>query len=112
MPAGFPTRAQAVGNGDCGLPEDNLLTLAEQLLEIGRDTLAEALALEIAEECVVVEPIDGQSCVFLPYLRRAEDAIALAVRRLRVGPPPWPAIDAEKAIDWVERRAAAVKAGH
>ena len=95
---------QAVGNGDCGLPEDDLLALAERLLEIGRDTLAEALALEIGEECVVVEPIDGRPCVFLPYLRRAEDTIATAVRRQRVGRPPWPAIDAEKAIDWVERR--------
>jgi len=95
---------QAVGNGDCGLPEEDLLTLAERLLEIGRDILAEALALEIGEQCVVVEPIDGRPCVFLPYLRRAEDTIATAVRRQRVGRPPWPAIDAEKAIDWVERR--------
>ena len=95
---------QAVGNGDCGLPEEDLLALAERLLEIGRDTLAEALALEIGEQCVVVEPIDGRPCVFLPYLRRAEDTIATAVRRQRVGRPPWPAIDAEKAIDWVERR--------
>ena len=95
---------QAVGNGDCGLPEEDLLTLAERLLEIGRDTLAEALALEIGEQCVVVEPIDGRPCVFLPYLRRAEDTIATAVRRQRVGRPPWSAIDAEKAIDWVERR--------
>ena len=95
---------QAVGNGDCGLPEEDLLALAERLLEIGRDTLVEALALEIGEQCVVVEPIDGRPCVFLPYLRRAEDTIATAVRRQRVGRPPWPAIDAEKAIDWVERR--------
>ena len=95
---------QAVGNGDCGLPEEDLLALAERLLEIGRDTLVEALTLEIGEQCVVVEPIDGRPCVFLPYLRRAEDTIATAVRRQRVGRPPWPAIDAEKAIDWVERR--------
>src|SRR5438046_364430 len=38
---------QAIENGDCGLPEEDLLTLAERLLEIGRDTLAEALRLEI-----------------------------------------------------------------
>jgi exodeoxyribonuclease V alpha subunit len=95
---------QAVENGDCGLPEEDLLTLAERLLEIGRDVLAEALKLEIAEDCVVVEPIDGRPCVFLPYLRRAEDAIAVAVRHLRVGQPPWPAIAAQKAVAWVEGR--------
>ena len=95
---------QAVENGDCGLPEEDLLTLAEQLLEIGRDTLAEALRLEVAEESVVLESIDGRPCVFLPHLRRAEEAIAAATRRLQVGRPPWPQIDAEKAIEWVERR--------
>jgi exodeoxyribonuclease V alpha subunit len=95
---------QAVENGDCGLPEEDLLTLAERLLEIGRDTLAEALRLEVAEVSVVYESIDGCPCVFLPYLRRAEEAIAAAIRGLQVGRPPWPVIDTEKAIEWVERR--------
>src|SRR5262245_38677705 len=95
---------QAVENGDCGLPEEDLLTLAERLLEIERTTLSEALALELADDSVVVEPIYGRPCVFLPHLRRAEDAIAAAVRRLRIGHPPWPAIDADKAIEWVEAR--------
>jgi exodeoxyribonuclease V alpha subunit len=95
---------QAVENGDCGLPEEDLLTLAERLLEIGRDTLAEALRLEVAEESVVLESVDGRPCVFLPYLRRAEEAIAAAIRGLQVGRPPWPVIDTEKAIEWVERR--------
>jgi exodeoxyribonuclease V alpha subunit len=97
---------QAVANGDCGLPEEDLLTLAERLLEIGRDVLAEALRLEIAEECVVVDSIEARRCVFLPHLRRAEDAIATAVGRLRVGRPPWAAIDAKRAVEWVERQLA------
>jgi exodeoxyribonuclease V alpha subunit len=95
---------QAVENGDCGLPEDDLLTLAQKLLEIDRPLLKEALALETTEAAVLVEPVEGRPCVFLPHLRHAEDAIAHAVRRLRVGQPPWPSMDAEKAIAWVERR--------
>jgi exodeoxyribonuclease V alpha subunit len=95
---------QAVESGDCGLPEDDLLTLAKQLLEIGRDTLAEALTLEIGEKCVIIEPVNERPCVFLPYLRYAEDAIAVAVRRLRAGHPPWAVIDADKAIDWAQKR--------
>jgi exodeoxyribonuclease V alpha subunit len=95
---------QAVENGDCGLPKEDLLTLAQKLLEIDRPLLEEALALETAEASVLVEPVAGQPCVFLPYLRHAEDAIAQAVRRLQGGRPPWPCVDADKAIAWVEKR--------
>jgi exodeoxyribonuclease V alpha subunit len=95
---------QAVENGDCGLPREDLLTLGQKLLEIDRPLLEEALALETTEGGVLVEPVDGQPCVFLPYLRHAEDAIAHAVRRLQVGRPPWPDMEAEKAIAWVEKR--------
>jgi len=95
---------QAVENGDCGSPQEDLLTLGQKLLEIDRPLLEEALALETAEGGVLVEPIKGQPCVFLPYLRHAEDAIAEAVRRLQVGRPPWPGMDAGKAMAWVEKR--------
>src|SRR6266849_2658556 len=46
---------EAVADGHCALPEENLLTLAEELLEIGRGTLAEALALEAAEGGVMID---------------------------------------------------------
>ena len=95
---------QAVENGDCGLPEAELLTLAQKLLEVERGLLAEALALELADGSVVADTIKNQPCVFLPHLRHAEDAVATAIRHLQVGRPPWPAIDAEKAIDWVGTR--------
>jgi exodeoxyribonuclease V alpha subunit len=95
---------QAVENGDCGLPEGELLTLAQKLLEVERGLLAEALALELAGGSVVVDTVNDQPCVFLPHLRHAEDAVATAIRHLQVGRPPWPAIDPEKAIDWVGTR--------
>ena len=95
---------QAVENGDCGLPEGELLTLAQKLLEVERGLLAEALALELAGGSVVADTVNDQPCVFLPHLRHAEDAVATAIRHLQVGRLPWPAIDAEKAIDWVGTR--------
>jgi exodeoxyribonuclease V alpha subunit len=53
---------------------------------------------------VVADIVNEQSCVFLPHLRHAEEAIALAIQHLQTGRPPWSAIDAEKAIGWVEAR--------
>jgi exodeoxyribonuclease V alpha subunit len=93
---------EAVADGHCALSEENLLTLAEELLEIGRGTLAEALALEAAEGGVVVDRIGDTTCVFLPHLRKAEDVVASVIRRLQVGTPPWPPIDPAKALPWVE----------
>ena len=93
---------EAVADGHCALPEENLLTLAEELLEIGRGILAEALALEAAEGGVVIDHIGDTTCVFLPHLRKAEDVVASIIRRQRVGTPPWPLIDPIKALPWVE----------
>jgi exodeoxyribonuclease V alpha subunit len=47
---------------------------------------------------------DGRRCVFLAGLCRAERKIAAKLTTLAAGRPPWPLIDAGKAIPWVEKR--------
>lgn len=41
-------------------------------------------------------------CIFLAGLYRAEQSIAERLRACAIGRPPWPDIDAEKAMTWVE----------
>jgi exodeoxyribonuclease V alpha subunit len=53
---------------------------------------------------VIADDLDGRRCVFLTGLYRAEREIAERLRALAVGNPPWPQIDADKAIPWVEKR--------
>jgi len=93
---------EAVSDGHCALPEDDLLTLAEQLLEIPRPLLVEALGLELADDTVTADSIGERRCIFLPYLWHAEQMIAARLRALASGPMPWPDIDPDKAIPWVE----------
>ena len=93
---------EAVHDGHCALPEDELLSLAQSLLEIPREPLEEALGLEVAEGNVTAGTIGARRCVFLPHLWQAEQAIAERIRALAAGVPPWPALDAGKAIPWVE----------
>ena len=93
---------EAVANGDCGLPQEDLLSLAEKLLETGSPIIAEAMRQEIATGGVVEDVIDGRACVFLPHLHRAEQAIAASILKLQAGAPPWPTMDADKALAWVE----------
>lgn len=93
---------EAVGQGHCALPADDLLSLAEELLEIGRDRLAEALSLEVGEGNVVPDAVGDRDCVFLPHLWHAEKAIAERVRTLSSGTPLWGGIDTAKALPWAE----------
>ena len=43
-------------------------------------------------------------CVFLSGLHQAEKGVAERFRRLVSGPLPWPTIDADKALPWIEKR--------
>ncbi len=96
--------AEAMGQGNCGLPEEELIALAESLLEVAAPLVETALGLEIAAGAVVADTVVGRRCVFLAALHRAEHDIAAKLKILAAGAPPWPAIDAEKAIPWVEER--------
>jgi exodeoxyribonuclease V alpha subunit len=61
--------------------------------------------LELQDGTVIADDLDGRRCVFLAVLYRAEREIAAKLKALVVGtPPPWPSIDSDKAIPWVEKR--------
>jgi exodeoxyribonuclease V alpha subunit len=95
---------EAVADGHCGLPEDELLARAEKLLEIPRPTLVEAVSREAADGLVVADEIDHRRCLFLAHLWRAERMIGQRVLALSREPPPWSPSDAERAITWVEKK--------
>ena len=96
--------AEATGEGHCGLPVAELSTLASTLLAVEPSLVSAALALELEAGEVVADTLGGEPCVFLAGLYRAEQSIAERLRALAQGRPPWPAIDAGKAIPWVEGR--------
>jgi exodeoxyribonuclease V alpha subunit len=96
--------AEAMEDGHCGLPAEELTTLTGKLLEAPTALIETALSLELATGAILADTVEGQRCVFLAGLYRAEQAIAESLAALASGRPPWPAIDAAKAIPWVERR--------
>ena len=74
------TLTEAVSEGHCGLPEDGLLPMAEQLLEIPADILREALRHELQDQTVVADTIGERRCVFLGHLWTAEKVVAERLR--------------------------------
>ena len=81
---------EALDEGHCGLPVEDLVPLAEKLLEVPRSLVETALQLEVAEGTVVADTVAATECVFLGGLHRAERAIAERLTTLQSGRPAWP----------------------
>ena len=96
---------EAMDEGHCGLPLTQLVPMAVTLLEVPPEIIETALDLELREGDVVADTVDSERCIFLAGLHRAERAVADRLRALAAGELPWPAIDADKAIPWVETKA-------
>ncbi len=96
--------AEAMDEGHCGLPEDDLLRTGAELLEVAADRLTAALALELQDGTVVADTLGERRCIFLAGLYRAERDIADLIQSLARGQPPWPTVDVDKAIPWLEQR--------
>ena len=94
---------EAMDEGNCGLPTEELITLAEKLLEVPQELIRTALELELQEGTVVADRVGEMPCVFLAGLYRAERGIAERLMRLANGPLPWSWIDPDKALPWSPR---------
>jgi exodeoxyribonuclease V alpha subunit len=81
---------EAMDDGHCGLPTDELVPLAERLLEVPVQLVRSALDLELADGIVIADSVGETRCVFLAGLYRAERAIAERLLRLANRPLPWP----------------------
>jgi exodeoxyribonuclease V alpha subunit len=115
----------AMDDGHCGLPRNELAPLAERLLEVPAELVGAALDQELAAGKVIADTVGAATtnsagapgnapevgadatatvCIFLPGLHRAELTAAERLRAIAKGAPPWPRIDADKALPWVEQR--------
>ena len=95
---------EAMDEGHCGLPTSELVTLSEKLLSVPHNLVQVALDLELRERTVIADRVGETDCVFLAGLHSAERAIAERLLALANGALPWPRIDEEKALPWIERR--------
>src|SRR5438477_7330777 len=96
--------AEAMDEGHCGLPVDELTPLTQKLLDVPAELVETALGLELEQSTVIADEVEARRCIFLASLYHAEREIAERLRELANGSLPWPWIDPEKAIPWVETR--------
>ena len=101
---------EAMDEGHCGLPEEELGPLAAGLLEVPDDLIRSALDLELDDGAVVTDTVEDTPCIFLGGLYRAERAIAGRLLEIASGKLPWPVIEPDKALPWAERKTGLVLA--
>ncbi|MGR3633393.1 MAG: SF1B family DNA helicase RecD2 [Limimaricola soesokkakensis] len=94
--------SEAMGNGHCGLPVADLTALAVKLLDVSADLVEAAMKLELADGTVINDSVAGEPCTFLSGLYHAEKVIADRIQRIAAGEVPWPEIDADRALPWIE----------
>ena len=95
---------EATSGGHCALPLGKLKFAAVKLLEVPEPTVEQALSQMLSGDSLLLEEVEGEPLVFLPHLRKAEEGIAMRIRRLAEGQPLYPPIEFEKAIAWCEKR--------
>ena len=95
---------EAMDEGHCGLPTEQLIPLGVELLEVAKELVLTALELELSDGTVIADTVGETACIFLGGLYRAEKVIAERMTRLINGTLPWPFIDPEKALPWIEQK--------
>jgi exodeoxyribonuclease V alpha subunit len=76
------TLAEAVGQGHCFLPEDDLLEMAGSLLDTDPPDLSPALAGLVTRRQVSVRPRTGDApAIYVPRLDQAEETVAFDLAR-------------------------------
>ena len=94
----------AAAVGHCCLPETDLMTQATELLAAPAEALSPEIMHLMAERKIERHAVDGQSMIYLPHLRSAEQIISQKLLGLVSRPANYPAIDVDKAIPWAAEK--------
>ena len=96
---------EAMDEGHCGLPAEELVPLAGELLEVERGLVQTAMDLELADGTVVSgTPWERRRASFSAvFIERRKSSLERPLR-LANGTLPWPYIDPEKALPWIEQK--------
>ena len=99
------TLQELTRDGHCAYPRAELAKKASDLLGIPVELTDAAIAHGVASERLAEHPgPDGAPLVYLAPLDIAEQDLARSLARLARGRHPLPAVDVEKAADWVEKK--------
>lgn len=88
----------ALGVGSCGLPEQEVINRASELLGVDHTLLERCVELEIASDALVRGTADGQTCLFRKVIYHTEEALAKVIMELASLVPARPIQDVDLRI--------------
>lgn len=89
-------------NGHTAVPRDEIANRAARLLGVDPDAVTDSIAEAIRHGDVEEALIDGVPCLAAKRLARFETSVALRLKKLAEGRPPWGAVDVARAIETFE----------
>jgi len=103
---------QLADEGHVYFPYEPLVQKCQEMLEINRELIRQAISANVLAGRIVLEDLNDDSETFLEnnkgvFLKKfhvSETGIAARLKRLLKAPKAIRAIDAEKAVEWVQKR--------
>lgn len=102
---------ELASEGHCAAERPQLLEASVKLLEVEEDVTTQGIELELAGGSIISEIIEERELIYLASMHKSECGVASQLQRLAGGELPWPAIDAEKALDWVQTKSGITLSG-
>jgi exodeoxyribonuclease V alpha subunit len=90
--------------GHCAIPQQKLLDNGQELLEIPRPILEEALNTQEKEKTIIAQTINEQLCFYPVSLYQAEKGIAKRLMTLQKTACPWKKMHIEEQLPAIEKR--------
>ncbi len=94
----------ATTSGHCCLPRDELASGASELLDIPADIIHQAINEELKERNLIEDSVPKENSIYPALYFHAERQTAGNILKIQGNPLPWPVIDADIAIPWVEKK--------
>lgn len=93
----------AAGNGHTGLPYNELVGRAAELLGVPSENILGCLRKEELHKRLLTDRINEETCVFIPRFYHAEKSIAERLMTLANGLPPWDTDDTDSLVSRIEK---------
>lgn len=94
----------SANGGHCCLARSQLVALTKELLDIDEAIIDAAIDHEVGEGTLTHSDVPQPDSIFLSALYVCERTIAAKMHRLLRAPLPWPSMDADKALAWVQEQ--------